>query len=58
MKEKERLYEFCMGLDKNFGTVKTQILSTTPTVSLGMAYHLVSEDEKQKTNYRRWKNEH
>ncbi|KAJ9540324.1 hypothetical protein OSB04_026830 [Centaurea solstitialis] len=48
IREKERLYEFLMGLDESFGTIKTQILSTKPIVSLGTAYHLVSEDEKQK----------
>ncbi|OMO52902.1 hypothetical protein CCACVL1_29020 [Corchorus capsularis] len=34
--------------DDAFGTVKTQILSTKPTPSLGNAYHLVAEDEQQK----------
>ncbi|KAL6564318.1 hypothetical protein OROMI_015768 [Orobanche minor] len=48
MREKERLYEFLMGLDESFGTVKTQILSTKPMLSLGVAYHLVSEDERQR----------
>ncbi|KAG6393276.1 hypothetical protein SASPL_147517 [Salvia splendens] len=51
MKEKERLYEFLMGLDESFGTVKTQILSTKPVVSLGASFHLVSEDERQKQIY-------
>lgn len=51
MKEKERLYEFLMGLDESFGTVRTQILSTKPMVSLGASFHLVSEDERQKQIY-------
>lgn len=37
-----------MGLDESFGTVKTQILTTKPTPTLGSAYHMVSEDEMQK----------
>lgn len=48
LRDKKRLYEFLMGLDKCFGTIKTQILSTRPTMSLGTAFHLVSEDERQK----------
>lgn len=39
-----------MGLDEIFGTVKTQILSTKPMPSLGTTYHLVAEDEQQRTN--------
>ncbi|KAL0399837.1 UNVERIFIED_CONTAM: hypothetical protein Sradi_2327000 [Sesamum radiatum] len=48
MRERDQLYDFLMGLDDSFGTVKTQILSTKPTPSLGSAYHLVAEDEQQK----------
>ena len=48
MRDKERLYEFLMGLDKSLGTVKTQILRTRPMVSLGAAFHIVSKDERQK----------
>ena len=47
-KEKEHIYEFLMGLDDSFGTIKTQILSTKPIPSLGTVYHSVSEDEQQK----------
>lgn len=46
--EKERLYQFLMGLDPNFTIIKTQILATKPTPSLGTAYHLVAEDERQR----------
>ncbi|KAJ0951185.1 putative RNA-directed DNA polymerase [Helianthus annuus] len=46
--EKEKLYEFLMGLDNEFGVIKTQILATKPTPALGTAYHLVAEDERQK----------
>lgn len=48
MKEREQMYDFLMGLDDVFATVKTQILSMTPTLTLGQAYHLVAEDEKQR----------
>ncbi|KAI3719404.1 hypothetical protein L6452_20301 [Arctium lappa] len=47
-KEKDRLYEFLMGLDNEFATIKTQILASKPTPTLGTAYHLVAEDEQQR----------
>ncbi|VFR00717.1 unnamed protein product [Cuscuta campestris] len=46
--EKERLYEFLMGLDMEFAVIRTQILAIKPLPSLSNAYHLVSEDEKQR----------
>ncbi|GJU48850.1 putative RNA-directed DNA polymerase [Tanacetum coccineum] len=46
--EKERLYEFLMGLDNDFNVIKTQILATKPIPSLGTAYHMVAEDERQR----------
>ncbi|XP_023734935.2 uncharacterized protein LOC111882795 [Lactuca sativa] len=49
LKEKERLYEFLMGLDAEFSVMRTQILATKPTPSLGIAYHLVAEDEQQRS---------
>nr|GLL24338.1 uncharacterized protein LOC109166102 [Ipomoea trifida] len=48
MKEKEQLYDFLMGLDEEFTAVKSQILCSKPTPSLGRAYHMVSEDEQQR----------
>ncbi|KAH6781144.1 hypothetical protein C2S52_012381 [Perilla frutescens var. hirtella] len=45
--EKERIYEFLMGLYDVFNTIKTQILSTKPMPSLRVAYHLVAKDEQQ-----------
>ncbi|XP_022008139.1 uncharacterized protein LOC110907465 [Helianthus annuus] len=48
LREKERLYEFLLGLDCEFGTIRTQILAMKPTPSLGTAYHLVAEDEQQR----------
>ncbi|KAI3494583.1 hypothetical protein L1887_40715 [Cichorium endivia] len=47
--EKERLYQFLMGLDAEFMVIKTQILATKPTPSLGTVYHLVAEDERQRS---------
>ncbi|KAJ0550054.1 putative RNA-directed DNA polymerase [Helianthus annuus] len=46
--EKERLYEFLMGLDTDFNVIKTQILATTPLPTLGIAYHMVAEDERHR----------
>nr|GEZ39143.1 hypothetical protein [Tanacetum cinerariifolium] len=46
--EKEHLYEFLMGLDTEFTVIRTQILATKPTPSLGTAYHMVAEDERQR----------
>ncbi|KAJ0452966.1 putative RNA-directed DNA polymerase [Helianthus annuus] len=38
-----------MGLDNEFVVIKTQILAMNPIPSLGNAYHLVAEDERQRT---------
>ncbi|KAJ0462069.1 putative transcription factor interactor and regulator CCHC(Zn) family [Helianthus annuus] len=48
LKEKERLYEFLMGLDAEFSVMRTQILATKTMPSLGEAYHFVAEDERQR----------
>ncbi|XP_022004456.1 uncharacterized protein LOC110902021 [Helianthus annuus] len=48
LKEKERLYEFLMGLNSDFAVIRTQILAMKPTPTLGVAYHLVAEDEQQR----------
>ncbi|PWA98575.1 GAG-pre-integrase domain, Gag-polypeptide of LTR copia-type [Artemisia annua] len=47
--EKEHLYEFLMGLDTEFSVIRTQILATKPLPSLGTAYHMVAEDERQRS---------
>ncbi|XP_023771232.1 uncharacterized protein LOC111919910 [Lactuca sativa] len=47
VKEKERSYEFLMGLDDDFSVVRTQILAMKPTPSLRTIYHLVAESEQQ-----------
>ena len=44
--EKERLYEFLMGLDNDFNVIKTQILAPTLVPTLGIAYHKVAEDKR------------
>ncbi|PWA82672.1 GAG-pre-integrase domain, Gag-polypeptide of LTR copia-type [Artemisia annua] len=48
LRDKERLYEFLLGLDAEYGTIRTQILAMNPVPSLGNAYHLVAEDEQQR----------
>nr|XP_043616230.1 uncharacterized protein LOC122588162 [Erigeron canadensis] len=47
-KEKECLYEFLMGLDVEFSTIRTQLLSMKPNPTLGEAYRMASEDEQQR----------
>ncbi|KAF5776249.1 putative RNA-directed DNA polymerase [Helianthus annuus] len=47
--EKERLYEFLMGLDNDFSAIRTHILSMKINPTLGEAYRLASEDEQQRT---------
>lgn len=48
LKDKERLYEFLLGLDNDFVVIMNQVLATNSIPSLGNAYHLVSEDERQR----------
>jgi Na+-translocating ferredoxin:NAD+ oxidoreductase RnfG subunit len=43
------MYEFLMGLDDDYTVLRTQILATKPTPGLGTAYHMVSEDERQRS---------
>ncbi|CAL1379865.1 unnamed protein product [Linum trigynum] len=47
-KTSEQLFDFLMGLDEAFSTVKTQILAMRPMPSLADAYHLVNNDEQQR----------
>lgn len=53
VKEKERTYEFLMGLDDEFTVVRTQILATKPAPSLSATYHLVAEKRTTKGDHRR-----
>ncbi|XP_076952718.1 uncharacterized protein LOC143626540 [Bidens hawaiensis] len=48
-KEKEQLFEFLMGLDSEFTTIRTHLLSMKPGPTLGEAYRLASEDEQQRS---------
>ncbi|KAD7117650.1 hypothetical protein E3N88_04918 [Mikania micrantha] len=48
VKEKERTYEFLMGLGAEFSVIRTQILAIKPTPTVGATYHLVAEDERQR----------
>lgn len=47
-RDKEILYDFLMGLNEEYNTVKTQILSSDSLPTLGVALHLVSQDEQQR----------
>lgn len=48
IRDNEKLYDLFTGFNDEYGTVKTQILSTKPTPSLVTAYHLISQDEQQR----------
>ncbi|CAL1356682.1 unnamed protein product [Linum trigynum] len=48
VREGEQLFDFLMGLDDAFATVKSQILAMKPVPSLGEAYQLVINDEQQR----------
>ncbi|XP_076943116.1 uncharacterized protein LOC143613238 [Bidens hawaiensis] len=48
LKDKERLYEFLLGLDNEFGTIRTQILAMQPIPSLNTAFNFVVDDEQQR----------
>ncbi|CAH9129304.1 unnamed protein product [Cuscuta epithymum] len=48
-RDRERLYDFLMGLDDIYGHLKTQILATRPVPSLSTAYHLISESEQHRS---------
>ncbi|XP_076957347.1 uncharacterized protein LOC143632812 [Bidens hawaiensis] len=47
-RKKEQLYEFLMGLDTEFTTIRTHLLSMKPGPTLGEAYRLASVDEQQR----------
>lgn len=46
LKEREKIYEFLMGLDDDFSIIRTEITAMKPAPSLGAIYHLVAEDEQ------------
>ncbi|XP_071699403.1 uncharacterized protein [Rutidosis leptorrhynchoides] len=47
-RDKDRLYDFLMGLNEEYNTVRTQILSSNPIPTVGAAFHLVNQDEQQR----------
>ncbi|CAH9122533.1 unnamed protein product [Cuscuta epithymum] len=47
-RDRDHLYDFLMGLDGYYGTLKSQILATRPIPTLTAAYHLISEGEQHR----------
>ncbi|KAK3012200.1 hypothetical protein RJ639_010895 [Escallonia herrerae] len=47
MREEEKVFDFLMGLDDTYKTVRSQILSIDPLPGLGRAYVVVAQEEKQ-----------
>ncbi|XP_071695884.1 uncharacterized protein [Rutidosis leptorrhynchoides] len=48
MRDKEKLNDFLMGLNEEYSSIRSQILSTNPLPSLVAAFHMVSQDEQQR----------
>ncbi|CAH9083871.1 unnamed protein product [Cuscuta epithymum] len=48
-RDRDRLYDFLMGLDDAYAQLKSQILATRPVPTLTAAYHLVSESEQHRS---------
>ena len=46
LKDREKLYDFLLGLDADLSTIRTQILAMNPTPTLSMTYHLASKDDQ------------
>ncbi|KAK3005683.1 hypothetical protein RJ639_016547 [Escallonia herrerae] len=49
MRAEEKVFDFLMGLDESFGTVRSQVLSIDPLPTLGRAYAIMAQEEKQKS---------
>ncbi|KAK3007090.1 hypothetical protein RJ639_016141 [Escallonia herrerae] len=47
MREEEKVFDFLMGLDDTYKTVRSQILSIDPLPGLGRAYAVAVQEEKQ-----------
>ncbi|KAK2998862.1 hypothetical protein RJ639_023002, partial [Escallonia herrerae] len=47
MREEEKVFDFLMGLDDTYKTVRSQILSIDPLPGLGRAYAMAAQEEKQ-----------
>lgn len=52
--EKEKIYQFLMGLDPEYGMIRSSILSTEPLPSLRRIYSIVVQDERQRTVFPKW----
>ncbi|KAK3019552.1 hypothetical protein RJ639_004393 [Escallonia herrerae] len=50
MQEEEKVYDFLMGLDDIFSTVRSQKLSVDPLPTLGRAYAIAAQEEKLREN--------
>ncbi|XP_071728760.1 uncharacterized protein [Rutidosis leptorrhynchoides] len=48
MRDKEKLYDFLIGLNEEYSSIRSQILSISPLPSLVTAFHMVNQDEQQK----------
>ncbi|KAK3023605.1 hypothetical protein RJ639_044065 [Escallonia herrerae] len=48
MRESEKVYDFLMGLDDTFTTIRSQILSVDPLPTLGQSYAIAAQEETQK----------
>ncbi|KAK3011427.1 hypothetical protein RJ639_010915 [Escallonia herrerae] len=46
MREEEKVFDFLMGLDDTYKTVRSQILSIDPLPGLGRAYAVAAQEEK------------
>ncbi|PKI44169.1 hypothetical protein CRG98_035462 [Punica granatum] len=46
-REKDKVYQFLMGLDDQFQAVRSDILGTVPLPTLSKIYQMVSEEENQ-----------
>ncbi|KAK2998186.1 hypothetical protein RJ639_014191 [Escallonia herrerae] len=46
MREEERVFDFLMGLDEAYTTVRSQILSVDPLSNVGRAYAIAAQEEK------------
>ncbi|XP_017974531.1 PREDICTED: uncharacterized protein LOC108661594 [Theobroma cacao] len=47
MREEEKVFNFLMGLDESYKTVCSQILSLEPLSTIGWAYVIAAQEEKQ-----------
>ncbi|KAK2966571.1 hypothetical protein RJ640_009343 [Escallonia rubra] len=49
MREEEKVFDFLMGLDEAYTTVRSQILSIDPLPNIGRAYAIAAQEEKQRS---------